>query len=157
YDPDQDLVPITIAVTQASLLVVPADRNLHDLDELLSYLRSHPGSANYGSIGVGSLSHLTMELVALRSGTQIRHVPYPGSGDVVRALLAGDLDMACMPAISVLPHVRAGRLRAIGATTAKRSSLIPDIPTLKEQGLLDVDAGAWNGIVAPAGTPGPII
>jgi tripartite-type tricarboxylate transporter receptor subunit TctC len=157
YDPDRDLVPITIAVTQASLLVVPAGRNLRSLDELLAYLRAHPGGANYGSIGVGSLSHLTMELVALRSGSEIVHVPYPGSGEVVRALLAGDIDMACMPAISVLPHVRAGKLRAIGATTAARSRLVPDVPTLSEQGLSGVDAGAWNGIVAPAGTPAPIV
>ena len=157
YDPDRDLVPITIAVTQASLLVVPAERNVDNLADLVAYLKGKPRQGNYASIGVGSLSHLTMELVALRSATEIVHVPYPGSGQAVTALLAGDVDMACLPALSVIAHVRAGKLKAIGASTAKRSSLLPDIPTLKEQGLADVDAGAWIGVVAPAGTPAPIV
>jgi tripartite-type tricarboxylate transporter receptor subunit TctC len=157
YDPDRDLVPITIAVTQASLLVVPADRNVGNLAELLAYLKTRAGKGNYASIGVGSLSHLTMELVALRSGTEIVHVPYQGSGQAVTALLAGDVDMACLPTLAVISHVKAGKLRVIGASTAKRSALLPDVPTLREQGLTDVDAGAWMGIVAPAGTPAPII
>ena len=157
YDPDKDLVPITIAVTQASLLVVPADRTPNNLKELVEYLKGKPGKGNYASIGVGSLSHLTMELVALRSGTEIVHVPYPGSSQAVTALLAGDVDMACLPALSVLPQVKAGKLKVIGASTASRSSLLPDIPTLKEQGLVDVDAGAWIGVVAPAGTPQPVV
>ena len=157
YDPDRDLVPITIAVTQASLLVVPADRNINDLGQLIASLKSRPGKGNYASIGVGSLSHLTMELVALRSGTEIVHVPYPGSSQAVTALLAGEVDMACLPALSVIAHVKAGKLKAIGASTAKRSALLPEVPTLKEQGLDDVDAGAWIGVVAPAGTPAPIV
>jgi tripartite-type tricarboxylate transporter receptor subunit TctC len=157
YDPDRDLVPITIAVTQASLLVVPSDRNVSTLRELTTYLKSRPGKGNYASIGVGSLSHLTMELVALRSGTEIVHVPYPGSSQAVTALLAGEVDMACLPALSVLPHIKAGKLKAIGSSLGSRSSLLPDIPTLKEQGLADVEAGAWIGVVAPAGTPAPIV
>ena len=111
YDPDRDLAPITIAVTQASLLVVPADRNIHNLDELIADLKRRPGKANYASIGIGSLSHLTMELVALKSGTEIVHVPYAGSSQAVTALLAGEVDMACLPALSVLPQVQAGKLR----------------------------------------------
>ena len=157
YDPDRDLVPITITVTQASLLVMPADRGPSNLAELLAYLKAKQGRGNYASIGVGSLSHLTMELVALLSGAEIVHVPYPGSSQAVTALLAGDVDMACLPAISVLPQVKAGKLKVIGASTGTRSSLLPDVPTLKEQGLADVDAGAWNGLVAPAGTPPPIV
>ena len=157
YDPDRDLVPITIAVTQASLLVVPADRPANNLTELITYLKGKQGRGNYASIGVGSLSHLTTELVALRSGTEIVHVPYPGSSQAVTALLAGDVDMACLPALSVLAHVKAGKLKVIGASTAARSMLLPDIPTLKEQGLTDVDAGAWIGVVAPAGTPQSVV
>jgi tripartite-type tricarboxylate transporter receptor subunit TctC len=157
YDPDRDLVPITIAVTQPSLLVVPADRNVNNLAELVAFLKSRAGKANYASIGVGSLSHLTMELVALRSGTEIVHIPYPGSAQAVTALVAGDVDMACLPALSVLPQVKAGKLKAIGSSLAHRSPSIPDIPTLKEQGMADVDAGAWIGVIAPAGTPGPIV
>jgi tripartite-type tricarboxylate transporter receptor subunit TctC len=157
YDPDRDLVPITIAVTQASLLVVPSDRNINNLAELIAYLKARPGKGNYASIGVGSLSHLTMELVALRSATDIVHVPYPGSSQAVTALLAGEVDMACLPALSVLPHVKAGKLKVIGSSMGRRSALLPDVPTLKEQGLADVDAGAWIGVVAPAGTPAPIV
>jgi tripartite-type tricarboxylate transporter receptor subunit TctC len=157
YDPDRDLAPITIAVTQPSILVVPADRKINNLAELLADLRLRPGKANYASIGIGSLSHLTMELVGLRSGTEIVHVPYPGSSQAVTALLAGDVDMGCLPALSVVTQIRAGKLRAIGVSTAKRSSQLPDIPTLKEQGLADLDAGAWIGIVAPAGTPAPLL
>ena len=157
YDPDRDLVPITIAVTQASLLVVPTERNVNNLAELIAYLKRKAGQANYASIGVGSLSHLTMELVALRSGTDIVHVPYPGSGQAVTALLAGEVDMACLPALSVLPHVEAGKLKVIGSSMGNRSSLLPDVPTLREQGLADVDAGAWIGVIAPAGTPAPIV
>ena len=157
YDPDRDLAPITIAVTQPSILVVPADRGIHNLAELVRELKRRPGKMNYASIGVGSLSHLTMELVALRSGTEIVHVPYPGSSQAVTALLAGDVDMGCLPALSVVTQIRAGKLKAIGVSTAKRSSQLPDVPTLKEQGLADLDAGAWIGIVAPAGTPAPLL
>jgi tripartite-type tricarboxylate transporter receptor subunit TctC len=157
YDPDRDLAPITIAVTQPSILVVPADRGIKNLAELLADLRRRPGKANYASIGVGSLSHLTMELVALASGTEIVHVPYAGSSQAVTALLAGEVDMGCLPALSVVSQVRAGKLKAIGVSTAKRSSQLPDIPTLKEQGLADLDAGAWIGVIAPAGTPSPLL
>ena len=157
YDPDRDLAPITIAVTQPSILVVPADRGINNLAELLADLRRRPGKANYASIGVGSLSHLTMELVALASGTEIVHVPYAGSSQAVTALLAGEVDMGCLPALSVVSQIRAGKLKAIGVSTAKRSSQLPDIPTLKEQGLADLDAGAWIGVIAPAGTPSPLL
>ena len=157
YDPDRDLVPITLAVTQPSLVVVPASRNVTDLKGLLAYLKLQAGKASYASIGVGSLSHLAMEMIALRSGTEIVHVPYPGSSQAVAALVAGDVDVACLPAISVLGQARAGKLRIIGATTSARSSLLPEIPTLKEQGLDGIEASAWNGVVAPAGTPRAII
>ena len=157
YDPDRDLAPITIAVTQPSLLVVPAGRNINNLAELLADLKRRPGKANYASIGVGSLSHLTMELVASTSGTEIVHVPYPGSGQAVAALLAGDVDMGALPALSVVPHVKSGRLKAIGVSTGKRSAFLPDVPTLKEQGLAEIDAGAWIGVIAPAGTPAALL
>jgi tripartite-type tricarboxylate transporter receptor subunit TctC len=156
YDPDRDLAPITIALVQPSILVVPADRNIRTVAELLAELRKRPGKANYASIGVGSLSHLTMELIAAKSGTQIVHVPYAGSSQAVTALVAGDVDVACLPGISVLPQVTAGKLRALAVTTAKRSPALPDVPTLKEQGV-DIEAGAWNGLIAPAGTPAPLL
>ena len=157
YDPDKDLAPITIAVTQPSILVVPADRGVNNFAELIAYAKSHAGKANYASIGVGSLSHLTMELVALKSGTEIVHIPYAGSSQAVTALITGQVDMACLPALSVVPQIQAGKLKAIAVSTAKRSPALPDIPTLSEQGLAGVDAGAWIGVIAPAGTPAPIL
>ena len=153
YDPRRDLAPITIAVTQPSVLVVKSQMPANNLAELVAELRKKPGKFNYASIGNGSLSHLTMELIALKSGTEIVHVPYAGSGQAVLALMAGDAGIACLPALAVLPHVKTGKIRILGASTAKRSSLLPDVPTLKEQGLADVDAGAWIGVVAPAATP----
>ena len=123
YDPDRDLTPITIAVMQPSVIVARAGLPAANLEQLVALLRQSPGKFNYASIGNGSLSHLTMELVASRSGTSIVHVPYGGSSQAVTALLAGDVDMACLP----------------------------EVPTLAEQGMKGVDTGAWMGIVAPAG------
>ena len=157
YDPDKDLAFVTIAVTQPSILVVPADRGINSFGELIAYAKSHAGKANYASIGVGSLSHLTMELVAMKSGTEIAHIPYAGSAQAVQALVTGQVDMACLPALSVIPQIQAGKLKAIAVSTAKRSPALPDIPTLSEQGLAGVDAGAWIGVIAPAGTPAPVL
>ena len=157
YDPEKDLAPITLAVNQPSLLVARSDLKVSNLQDLLAELKNKPGKFNYASIGNGSLSHLCMELIALRSGTEIVHVPYPGSSQAILAVTTGDVDMACLPALSVLPQVKAGKLKAIGTTTANRSSLLPDIPTLTEQGLAGVESGAWIGIVAPAKTPQPVL
>jgi tripartite-type tricarboxylate transporter receptor subunit TctC len=153
YDPAHDLAPITIAVTQPSLLVVKSQLPATNLAELVVELKKKPGTFNYASIGNGSLSHLTMELIAQKSGTEIVHVPYAGSSQAVIALISGDADLACLPALAVLPQVKTGKIRILGASTAKRSGLLPEVPTLKEQGLAGIDAGAWIGVVAPAATP----
>jgi tripartite-type tricarboxylate transporter receptor subunit TctC len=157
YDPEQDLAPITLAVNQPSLLVAKSTLRASNFQELLAELKKQPGKFNYASIGNGSLSHLCMELIALRSGTEIVHVPYPGSSQAILAVTTGDVDMACLPALAVLPQVKAGKLKAIAATTANRSSLLPDIPTLTEQGLAGVESGAWIGVVAPGKTPKPVL
>jgi tripartite-type tricarboxylate transporter receptor subunit TctC len=153
YDPGRDLAPITLAVNQPSVLVVRSDLQVKTLTDLIAVLKKNPGKFNYGSIGNGSLSHLTMALIALQSGTEIVHVPYAGSSQAMLAVIAGDVQMACLPAFRVLPQIKSGKLRIIGASTARRSNLLPDVPTLKEQGLPDVDAGAWIGVVVAAATP----
>jgi tripartite-type tricarboxylate transporter receptor subunit TctC len=153
YDPERDLAPIMVAVNQPSVLVVRSDMQARNLAELIAELKKNPGKFNYSSIGTGSLSHLSMELIALKSGTDIVHVPYAGSSQAMLAVISGEVQMACLPALSVLPQVKAGKLRILGVSTAKRSALLPDVPTLKEQGLSDVDAGAWIGVIAPAATP----
>lgn len=156
YDPDRDLAPITVAVNQPSVLVVRSEMPAKNLPELIAELRKNPGKFNYASIGIGSLSHLTMELIALKSGTELVHVPYAGSSQAMLAVISGETQMACLPALAVLPQVKAGKLRMLGVSTASRSSLLPDVPTFKEQGLDGVEAGAWIGLVAPANTPKPV-
>jgi tripartite-type tricarboxylate transporter receptor subunit TctC len=156
YDPRKDIAPITQLVTQPSALAVPESLGVNTVAELVALLKREPGKFNFGSIGNGSLSHLAMEAIALKSGTQIVHVPYQSSPAAVTALLRGDVQMACLPAISVTPHVGPGKLKILAVSTAARSSYLPEVPTLKEAGV-DVEADAWNGLIAPAGTPGLIV
>ena len=157
YNPQTDIAPISIAATQPSVLVVPRDAGVADVPALLARLRGNPGKFNYASMGTGSISHLAMAALAARSGTEIVHVPYPGSGQAVASILAGDTQMAVLPAAAVMPHVRAGRLTALAVATASRSAVLPDLPTLGEAGLRDIQGDAWMGFIAPAGTPAAII
>jgi tripartite-type tricarboxylate transporter receptor subunit TctC len=157
YDPFTDLAPISWAVSQPCVLVAASNFPAANLQETLAALKSKPGAFNYASFGNGTVSHLSMELVAARSGTKIVQVPYPGSGQAVAALLAGEVSLGCMPPGTVIGHVRAGKLKAIGVAAAKRSTIFPEIPTLAEQGLPGVEANAWIGVVAPAKVPAPLL
>ena len=157
YEPFRDLAPITLAVNQPCVLVANKDFNASGLQEVIAELKRSPGKYNYASLGNGTMAHLSMELVAARSGTQIVQVPYPGSSQAVIALVAGDVSLGCMPAIAVMPLVKAGRLKAIGVASRNRSPLLPDIRTLAEQGLAEFEANAWIGVVAPAATPAPVL
>lgn len=157
YDPFTDLAPISWAVSQPCVLVAANSFPAKNLAETLAALKEKPGAFNYASFGNGTVSHLAMELVAARSGTKIVQVPYPGSGQAVAALLAGEVNLGCMPPGTVIGHVRAGKLKAIGVAAAKRSTVFPEIPTLAEQGLSGVEANAWIGVVAPAKTPAPLL
>jgi tripartite-type tricarboxylate transporter receptor subunit TctC len=156
YNPQTDIEPLTIAATQPSVLVVSPEMDVGDMPALLARLRSNQGKFNYASMGTGSISHLAMAALVSRSGTDIVHVPYAGSGQAVTSLLGGDTQMAVLPAAAVMPHVRAGKLRALAVATAKRSSVLPDLPTLIESGLPDVQGDAWMGFIAPARTP-PVV
>ncbi|MEO5676476.1 MAG: tripartite tricarboxylate transporter substrate-binding protein, partial [Usitatibacter sp.] len=149
YEPFRDLAPITLAVNQPCVLVANKDFNASGLQEVIAELKRSPGKFNYASLGNGTMAHLSMELVAARSGTQIVQVPYPGSSQAVTALIAGDVSLGCMPAASVMSLVKAGRLKAIGVASRNRSPLLPDLRTLAEQGLPEVEANAWIGVVAP--------
>lgn len=157
YNPETDIEPVTIAATQPSVLVVSPQLGVNDMPSLLAKLRSNPGKFNYSSMGTGSISHLAMAALATRSGTEIVHVPYPGSGQAVTAIFAGDTQIAVLPAAAVMPHVRAGKLKALAVATAKRSSVLPDLPTLAESGLQDIQGDAWIGFIAPAKTPAAIV
>ncbi len=157
YEPFRDLAPITLAVNQPCVLVASKDFNATGLQEAIAELKRSPGKYSYASLGNGTMAHLSMELVAARSGTQIVQVPYPGSSQAVAALVAGDVGLGCMPAAAVMSLVKAGRLKAIGVASRNRSPLLPDIRTLAEQGLPEFEANAWIGVVAPAATPAPIL
>jgi tripartite-type tricarboxylate transporter receptor subunit TctC len=152
YDPFADLALVTRLTDQPSVLAVNADVPAKTTAELIALLKREPGKFNYGSIGNGSLSHLAMEAVALKSGTTIVHIPYAGSPQAVTALMRGDVHVVCLPAISVVSQMSTGKVRMLAATTQTRSSFLPDLPTLKEGGI-DVEANAWNGLIAPAKTP----
>jgi tripartite-type tricarboxylate transporter receptor subunit TctC len=156
YDPAKDLALITMTTSQPNALAVNTELGVDSVAALVDLLKKNPGKYNFGSIGAGSLSHLAMEAVAFKSGTKIVHVPYPSSPAAVTALMRNDVQMACLPAISVTPHVASGKVKILAITTAQRSALLPGIPTLKESGV-DVEADAWNGMIAPARTPPAVI
>ena len=156
YDPFKDLALITILTTQPSALTVPVNLGVNTVAELVALIKKDPGKYNFGSIGNGSLSHLAMEAIAIKSGAKLVHIPYGSSPQAMTAVIRGDVQMVVMPAISVVPHVQAGTVKMLAVTTPKRSPLLPDVPTLKESGI-DVEADAWNGLIAPAATPTAIL
>lgn len=153
YNPDTDLAYLSLLSDQPSVLVVSNEMGVSNLKELIEKLRQEPGKYNYSSIGRGSLSHLSMELIAARSGTKVTHLPQKSSPEAAMAVMRNDVQMSVMPIISVLPLAREGKLKAIAVTSAQRFPAAPDIPTFAEAGLEGVVATAWNGLVAPAKTP----
>jgi len=156
YDPRKDLALITMLVTQPSALAVNVGLGVNTTRELVDLIRRNPGKYAFGSIGTGSLSHLAMEAIALKSGTQLVHVPYPSSPQAMTALIRNDVQMVCLPAISVVPQLGSGTVKILAVSTAERSALLPGIPTLKEGGI-DVQADAWSGLIAPAGISDPTV
>src|SRR5262249_35974284 len=156
YDPAKDLALITMLATPRSVLTVHTSLGVNSVTELVELLKRNPGKYNYGSIGNGSLSHLAMEALALKSGTTMVHVPYPGSPQAMTAVLRNDVQMGCLPAVAGTPHVASGQVEILAISLGQRSALMPGIPTLRESGI-DVEADAWNGLIAPAKTPEPII
>ena len=156
YDPAKDIAPIAQLVTQPSALAVNQGLKVNTVGELIALLKANPGKYNFASIGNGSLSHLAMEAVALKAGTKLVHVPYPSSPQAMTAVIRGDAQIACLPAIAVTPQASSGAVKILAVSTAKRSPYLPDVPTLTEVGV-DVEADAWNGLIAPGGTPKVLI
>jgi len=157
FDSKKDIRPVTILATQPSVLVVNAKLGVDNLKDLIALLRANPGKYNYSSIGIGSISHLSMELVAQQSGTQIQHIPYKSSPEAVAAVIAGETHMATLAPNAVTGHAESGTIRMIAVSTPQRWPALPDVPTFAEQGIDGVQAEAWMAMVAPAGTPDAII
>jgi tripartite-type tricarboxylate transporter receptor subunit TctC len=157
YDPFKDIAPITLLTLQPSVLAVSNQMGVASAGELIALMRKHPGKYNYASIGRGSLSHLTMALIASKSGVEVVHVPFTGSPQAALALVQNEVQMTVLPAISVTPLAADGKMRILAVTSSQRSAVLPDTPTLKEAGVEGVEASAWNAMIAPAATPSAMI
>jgi tripartite-type tricarboxylate transporter receptor subunit TctC len=157
YHPIRDFAPITQGTSYQYVLVVPPSLPAANLAEFIGVLKAKPGQMTYGSTGIGGGNHLSGELFNLMTGTQSVHVPYTGSAAALAALLGGQLNYMFDTVITAVPHVRAGRLRALGVTALKRAYALPGVATLDEQGITGFELTQWQAVVAPAGTPKPVI
>ena len=157
YDPFRDLAPVTLIGESPNLLLVDPNLRIDAVKDLVALAKSQPGKFNYGSVGNGSASHLTMELFKETAGIDILHIPYAGAPQVATALMNGQIAAGLVVPAVAMPLVRAGRLKALAVTSASRSALLPDYPSFGEAGYPEVVATAWNAMVAPAGTPAEII
>ena len=157
YDPFTELRPVVLAGGQANVCAVRTDSGINTLKELVTAMKKHPGKFNFSSTGTGSLSQLGVELLKVKTDTFAVHIPYASSPLAILAILQGDVQFACVPAVAVLPQVKAGKLRTLAVSTAQRSFLTPDIPTMKEAGLPEIENMAWMAIMAPASTPDDIV
>ena len=157
YIPSRDLAPIILAVTQPNVLAVRSDLHVNSVKELIALAKSRPGKIDYASVGNGSLSHLSMELLKIQSGTFMLHIPYNGGPAASLALARGDVPVLFAALSNVQAQVQSGQVKLIAISNAKRSSALPDVPTVAEQGFPGFDATTWNGFMAPASTPHEVI
>ena len=157
YDFQKDLAPITTIALVPNVLVVNAATPVKNVAELVALLKSQAGKHNYGSNGNGTAQHLIGTQFENMTGTEFAHIPYKGSGPLATDLLGGQITMSFDTVTPVLPHIKAGKLRPLAVTTAKRSSALPDVPTLDEAGLKGFNIGTWFGVLAPAATPKDIV
>ena len=157
YDPFTELRPVVLAGGQSNVCAVRSDTGINTLTDLINAMRSKPGQFNFSSTGIGSLSQLGVELLKVKTDTFAVHIPYVSSPLAIMAVLQGDVQFACVPAVAVLPQVKAGKMRALAVSTAKRSQFLPDVPTMKEAGFTGIENVAWMAVMAPASTPSDIV
>ncbi|OZI30279.1 ABC transporter substrate-binding protein [Bordetella genomosp. 10] len=156
YDPLVDLVPVVQLADVPNVLVVPPDLPIHDMKEFLAYAKAHSGKLNYSSTGIGTSSHLSSYMLMQLNGIQATHVPYKGA-DALNDLLTGRVQFMFATIPSVIGQIKAGKLRAIAVSSARRSASMPDIPSVAESGFPGFEAGSWFGMFAPKGTPPAVI
>jgi tripartite-type tricarboxylate transporter receptor subunit TctC len=157
YDPFKDLVPVSLAATTPNVCAVSNSMNVDSVKGWLAAMKQNPGKFNFASTGNGSISHLGVELIKLKTNSFAVHIPYASSGQAVTAIIQGDVQYACLPPVTVMPQAKAGRLKALAVTSAERSALLPDLPTLRESGLPDIQAVPWFAYMAPKGTPPDVV
>jgi tripartite-type tricarboxylate transporter receptor subunit TctC len=156
YDTLRDFAPITQAVNVTSILVTHPSVPVKSVQELLALARAHPGKLNYGSSGGGTVTHLAGELLKLTGRVNIVHVPYKGGAPALTAILSGEVDMTYENSLIIVPHIKSGKVRALGVTGAQRSKLLPDLPSIAEA-LPGYGASGWYGLLAPAATPKDVL
>jgi len=157
YDPDRDLVPVSLLAVAPQLLVVRSGLQTADLRAFLDFARRQPGRISYASVGAGSASHLTMEMLKAETGVSVTHIPYRGFPAALTDMLGGNIDAMFAIVPAVLSQVRAGKLKALAITALERSPLCPDVPSVAELGVPALESLAWNGLLAPSGTPSEAI
>lgn len=157
WDAVKDFAPESLVAMVPNILVVNNALPVKSVKELIAYAKANPGKLSYGSPGLGSTAHLSMELFKSMTGTQMVHVPYKGSAGVLADVMSGQIALTMDNIPPYLPQVRAGKIRALAISTAKRSAAIPELPTVAEAGVPGYASGAWFGLLAPAGTPRPIV
>jgi len=157
YDPVRDFAPVTQGTYYAYVLVVHPSLPAKTVHELIAFAKAKPGQLAYGSTGTGSANHLAGEFFAAMTGTKLTHVPYKGSAAALADVLGGQLPMMFDTPITSIPQLKAGKLRALGFSGNRRASQLPDVPTLDELGLKGFEVSSWQAILAPAGTPKPVV
>ena len=157
YDLERDFAPVSLVAAGTAVLVVHPSLPARDVKELIALARSNPGKLNYGSSGVGNSSHLMGELFNVMAGVKIVHVPYKGSAGSSAATAAGEIEMSFPSIVAVGPLLKAGKIKALAVTSARRNSLMPSLPTIGESGLPGYDRSTWWGVVAPTGVPREVI
>jgi tripartite-type tricarboxylate transporter receptor subunit TctC len=157
YDPRKDFAPIGMIGAAPNLLLVNPSLPVHSVAELIKYAKAQTAPMPYGSPGVGTVNHLAAEMLAIEIGAKMQHIPYKGNGPALGDLIGGHIPMMFMPIPAALGNVKAGTLRALAISSAKRSNVLPDLPTLAESGLPGFEVALRYGLAAPAGTPKPII
>ncbi len=157
YDPVRDFAPVSLAAAPVNVVVVHPSVQAATMKELIALIRARPNTFNYGSSGIGGTGHLAGELMSLMGGLVMTHVPYKGGAPAMADLIGGNIPMVITVVPGAMPQVRAGRARVLAVTTGKRSTLLPDLPTIGESGLPGFEANNWYGIVVPAKTPQPIV
>jgi tripartite-type tricarboxylate transporter receptor subunit TctC len=153
WDQANDLLPVTISAQAPFAVIVGPNAKTRTLPELLAYAKANPGKITYGSAGVGSVNHIVTELFKRDAGIDITHVPYKGMGDAMIGILTGTIDLLITALPTAIPQIKNGKIFALAVTSAKRSSALPDVPTVAERGVPDFVVGNWFGLTAPKGTP----
>ena len=157
YDTLRDFAPVIHIANVASMVVVHPSVPVKSVEELIRLAKAKPGAVNYATAGAGTVTHMTGELFKLKSGVQLTHVPYKGSSQALTDLIGGQVQVMFANFPGTLQHVQSGKLRVLAVNGAKRSPLLPEVPTVSEAGVPDYEANTWFGVIAPAGTPKPII